>query len=78
MSSKLSRLGKHSSSASDQVACHLWHERDIAARYFHSHYQNNVARVNWYSTCDIQNLMQLCQQDRQSMGRPEKYGPRCP
>ena len=75
MSSKLSRLGKHSGSASDQVACHLWHERDIAARYFHPHYHHNVARVNWYTTCGIQSLMQLCQQDRQSMGRPDKYGP---
>ena len=75
MSSKLSRLGRRSSSAGDQVACHLWHERDIAARYFHPHYQNNVALVNWYTTCDIQSLMQLCQQDRQSMGRPDKYGP---
>lgn len=75
MSSKLSRLGKHSASVSNQVACHLWHERSIAVRYFHPHYQQNVARVNWYTTCDDQSLMRICQQDRQSMGRPDKYAP---
>lgn len=73
MTSKLLRLGKYSGTASNQVACHLWHERNIVTRYFHPHYHRNVARVNWYSTCDDQSLMQLCQQDRQSMGRPDKY-----
>lgn len=73
MTSKLSRLGKLSGSATDQIACHLWHERDIAARYFHPHYQHNVARVNWYTTCDARSLRQLCQQDRETMGRPDKY-----
>jgi len=73
MTSKLARLGKHRASATDQTACHLWHEREIAARYFHPNYHHNVARVNWYSTCDVQSLAQLCRQDRQSMGRPDKY-----
>jgi GT2 family glycosyltransferase len=75
MTSKLSRLVKNSGGARHQIAYHLWHERSIASRYFHPHYQHNLARMKWYAACDTQSLILLCQQDRQSMGRSDKYGP---
>ena len=75
MTSKLSRLVKRSGVARNQIAYHLWHERSTASRYFHPHYQQNLARTKWYAACDTQSLMLLCQQDRQSMGKSDKYGP---
>jgi hypothetical protein len=75
MSLKLARLAKRSGVAKNRVAYHLWHERSAASRYLHPHYQQNLARKEWYATCDIQSLKLLCQEDRQSMGRPDKYGP---
>jgi hypothetical protein len=73
MSWKLSRLVKHSGVATNHIAYHLWHERSAASRYFHPHYQQNLARVKWYAASDAENLRLLCQQDRQEMGRPDKY-----
>ncbi len=75
MTSKLSRLVKCSGVARNQIAYHLWHERSRASRYFHPHYQQNLARTKWYAACDTQSLMLLCQKDRQNMGRSDKYSP---
>jgi len=75
MTAKLSRLAKHCAVARNRIAYHLWHERSTSSRYLHSHYQQNLARTKWYAACDIQSLMLLCQQDRQSMGKSDKYGP---
>jgi hypothetical protein len=74
MTSKLSRLAKRSGVVTNQIAYHLWHER-YPTRYFHRHYQENLARAKWYVACDTQSLRQLCQQDGHAIGRPDKYRP---
>jgi len=73
MSVKLSRLVKRRGVLQNQIAYHLWHERSVASRYFHSHYKQNLARTKWYASCDTQTLMLLCQQDRLTMGRLDRY-----
>jgi len=73
MTAKLSRLAKRRGVVRNRTAYHLWHERNRNSRYFHPYYQQNRARTKWYATCDTQSLMLLCQQDRRTMGQPDRY-----
>jgi len=73
MTVKLHRFVQRRGVAQNQVAYHLWHERNVASRYLHPHYKQNLARAKWYAACDTQSLTLLCERDRLSMGRTNRY-----
>ena len=73
MSSKVYRLGKSCGLATNNVAYHLWHERPVSSRYLHANYQQNLERARWYAKCDVDDLRRLCQADRQTMGRSDRF-----
>lgn len=67
MTIKVQRLVAAAQTLSGQTAFHLWHPRSQQSRTGHPHYQQNVARVQYYARCEIAELLELCRLDQQAL-----------
>ncbi len=73
MSLKLGRFTSNVAQLELRAAVHLWHPRPEAQTFGNPHYERNRARLERLGEISDDQLVFLCDLQRQIMGNPDKY-----